>query len=79
MEPGTLFLDYQNQMSLRLGRTFRFNTAKAQLFADVFNVMNAGTVIRVNETYAPSGTNSWLTPTGILDGRFVRFGLQLNF
>ena len=28
---------------------------------------------------AASGTNLWLTPTSILDGRYARFGLQLNF
>ena len=46
---------------------------------DIFNVFNAGTVVRVNETYAASGTNLWLTPTGILEGRYVRFGVQMSF
>jgi len=46
---------------------------------DVFNVFNKGTVIRVNETYAASGTNQWMTPTGILEARYVRFGLQMSF
>ena len=79
VQPGTLFLDRQNRLDLRLGKTFRFNSRRVQAFMDVFNVMNAGTVIRVNEAYANTGTNLWLTPTGIIDGRFVRFGMQMSF
>jgi hypothetical protein len=79
VESGTLFLDKQNRLDLRLGKTFRLDRYRIQGFADVFNVFNAGTVIRVNETFAASGTNQWLTPTGILEGRYVRFGLQMSF
>ena len=32
-------------------RTFRLNRTRIQGFADIFNVMNAGTVLRINETY----------------------------
>ena len=45
VEPGTLFLDYQNRLDLRLGKTFRFGRTKIQGFADIFNVFNAGTVL----------------------------------
>lgn len=79
VQPNTLFLDYQNRLDMRIGKTFRFNGRRVQGFMDIFNVFNAGTVIRVNETYAASGTNLWLTPTGIIDGRYARFGLQMNF
>ena len=78
-EPGTIFLDYQNRLDMRVGRTFRFGQRKIQGFMDVFNVLNAGTVTRVNTTYAASGTNLWMTPTSIIDGRYVRFGVQMNF
>ena len=79
VESGSLFLDYQNRLDLRLGKTFRLDRYKMQGFMDVFNVFNKGTVIRVNETYAASGTNQWMTPTGILEARYVRFGLQMSF
>ena len=79
VEPGTVFLDYQNRLDMRIGKTFRVDRLKLQGFMDVFNVFNSGTVVRVNETYAASGTNLWLTPQGILDGRFARFGLQMSF
>ena len=79
MEPGTLFLDRQNRLDLRLGKTFRFDRVRIQGFMDVFNLLNAGTITGVNEAYAASGTNGWNTPTRIVDARFARFGLQMNF
>jgi hypothetical protein len=79
IQPGTVFLDYQNRLDMRVGKTFKFDRTKVQGFMDVFNVFNAGTALSVNQTYAASGTNSWLAPTTIMDGRYVRFGAQLNF
>jgi len=80
IDPNSVFLDYQNRLDMRIGRTFRFNRTRIQGFADIFNVMNAGTVMRVNETFGSiPATNAWKTPTVIMDGRYVRFGLQLNF
>jgi hypothetical protein len=79
VENGTMFLDRQNRLDLRLGKTFRFDARRVQGFMDIFNVFNAGTVVRVNETYAASGANAWLTPLGIMEGRFIRFGVQMSF
>jgi hypothetical protein len=79
IEPGSLFLDTQKRLDMRLGKTFRVERYRIQGFMDIFNVLNAGTVIRVNETYATSGANQWLTPTGILEARYVRFGMQMTF
>ncbi len=78
-EPNTVFLDYKNQLDARLARNFRFGTRRIQAFADVFNVLNTGTVLRVNETYSATGTNAWMTPLAIMDGRYVRFGMQMSF
>ena len=75
VEPNTVFLDYKKQLDMRLARNFRVDRYKIQGFMDVFNVLNAGTVLRVNETY---GT-AWLTPTAIMDGRYARFGVQMSF
>jgi hypothetical protein len=46
----------------------------------MFNVLNAGTVIRVNETYGSNpATNAWMTPTAIVEGRYVRFRYSDEF
>jgi hypothetical protein len=80
VQPNSLFLDYQNRLDMRIGKTFRIDNKRMQGFADVFNVLNAGTVMSVNQTYgAVAATNAWLTPTNIMQGRYVRFGFQMNF
>ena len=79
-EPNTVFLDYRKQLDLRIARNFRFGTRRVQGFADIFNALNAGTVLRVNETYgANPATNAWLTPLTIMSARYVRFGIQMSF
>jgi hypothetical protein len=78
VEPNTVFLDYQNRLDVRLAKAFRVSSVKIQGFADVFNVLNAGTVMSVNQTYGATN-NAWFAPLTIMDGRYVRFGLQLNF
>jgi hypothetical protein len=79
IQPGTVFLDYQRRLDLRVGKTFKFDRTKIQGFMDVFNVFNDGTALSVNQTYAAAGTNLWGSPTTIVDGRYLRFGMQLNF
>jgi hypothetical protein len=80
VEPNTMFLDYRKQFDLRFARNFRFDRYRIQPFADIFNVFNSGTVLRVNQTYgANPATNAWLTPQAIMDGRYVRFGMQMSF
>ena len=80
IQPNTVFLDYQRRLDLRFGKTFRVDRWKIQGFMDMFNVFNAGTVLRVNETYGSNpATNAWTTPLTIMDGRYARFGLQMNF
>ncbi len=81
VQPNTVFLGTFNQMDLRLGRTFRVGSrTRIQGFADFFNILNAGTVTRVNETYgANPATNAWMRPTAIMDARYIRFGMQMSF
>ncbi len=80
IQPNTVFLDTRKQLDLRLGRTFRFGTKRIQGFADFFNILNAGTVTNINQTYgANPATNAWMRPTAIMDARYVRFGMQMSF
>jgi hypothetical protein len=79
VQPNTMFLDTQNRADLRIARTFKYGQRRIQAFVDVFNVLNAGTVTSVNQTYATSGTNLWLTPTGVIEPRYAQFGMQLTF
>jgi hypothetical protein len=80
VEPNTLFLDRVNQLDARVGKTFRFGRFQAQGFVDIFNVMNAGTVTSVSQTYgANPATRTWMNPLTLLTGRTIRFGTQWEF
>ena len=80
VQPNSLFLETQNRLDMRVGKTFRVKTAKVQGFADVFNLLNRGTVTSVNQTYgAVAATNAWYRPLTIMEGRYVRFGVQMSF
>ena len=80
VESNSMFLDYQNKLDMRIARNFRVDRYRIQGFADIFNVLNGGTVIRVNETYGTNpATNQWMTPLGLMEARYIRFGLQMSF
>jgi hypothetical protein len=80
IEPNTLFLDRVNQLDGRVAKTFRFGRFQAQGFVDIFNVLNAGTVTGVVQTYGSNpATRTWMNPTGLLTGRTIRFGTQWEF
>jgi carboxypeptidase family protein len=79
IETGSLYLDTPHRFDMRIGKTFRFDQRRIQGFMDVFNVFNIGTVTSVNQTFSATGTNPWMTPTSIVEARFIRFGVQMTF
>jgi hypothetical protein len=75
VEPNTMFLDYRKQLDVRVARNFRVDRYRFQPFMDIFNFLNSGTVLRVNQTFG----SAWLSPQAIMDGRYARFGVQMSF
>ena len=75
IDPTAHYYDYIKQLDLRLARTFQFGRRKAQVFADVFNLMNTSTVSSANTTFGPQ----WLQPSLLQDGRMVQFSAMLTF
>ena len=78
MTPNTLFLDYQTQVDTRLSRAFRIGGKRLQGYMDVFNILNASSVVSVNQTYATTN-NPWLRPLVIMQARRFQFGGRLDF
>lgn len=85
ISPGTMFGDRRNQLDLRLSHSFHLTESKrVQVMMDIFNVTNSSAITAVNTTYSPTGT-TWLQPAGIagasgvIVGRFIKFGTQFNF
>lgn len=93
VEPRDAFrLDWRRQLDLRLTRVFRFGARSLDAMIDVYNVTNANVVweardltgrLNVREGGVPTGTlinqPQFLSPTGILGPRVIRFGAAYRF
>ena len=81
--PMTQFEDRRTQLDLRVGKIVKMgNSRELQVHIDVYNVLNASTILNVNGTYGAR----WLLPISpvaaaepILMPRLVEFGGQLRF
>ena len=83
IEPGTLYGDRVNQFDLRFAKILRFGRTRTNVGFDIYNVTNSAPVLTYNQTFVlPTATNptgSWLTPTSVLQPRFVKFSAQIDF
>ena len=61
-------------MDLRFGKVLRFGSARAAVNLDLYNAINANTVIAANESF-----DSWLAPTSILSGRLAKVSVNFDF
>jgi hypothetical protein len=74
IQPQTMFEDRLTQLDIRATRLFHFGRARVQANFDVFNLLNASTVLALNTRYGAS----WLQPTSVLSGRLFKFGFQID-
>ncbi|MQA31171.1 MAG: hypothetical protein GEU82_15280 [Luteitalea sp.] len=80
--PQTQFESRQTQLDVRLSKVITFSS-KVRLRAnlDLYNVLNASSILRLNNTYGPQ----WRAPlassvgSGFLEGRLLQFNGQLSF
>jgi hypothetical protein len=72
--PGRLYGERLNQVDLRLGKIFRFGRTRATASVDLYNALNAGPVLALNEAFA-----TWQVPRQILSARFAKVGMQIEF
>ena len=83
VEPQTMFEGDRTQLDLRFSKIFPVGSRmRLRANVDVYNVLNASSILLVNTTYG----SAWLRPIGgpntggaILGGRLVEFGGQLTF
>jgi hypothetical protein len=72
--PGAMYGDRVNDLDLRVGKILRFARTRATVSLDVFNVFNANPVTAYNQSFA-----TWLQPTAILQARFAKLSVLLDF
>jgi hypothetical protein len=73
--PGTRFGDRLNQVDFRVTKALNVKRATIRGNVDLYNLFNASPVLALNTRYGAS----WLQPLAILSGRFVKFGVQIDF
>jgi carboxypeptidase family protein/TonB-dependent receptor-like protein len=89
---GSVTLDRLPTLDLRIGKIFRFGAQEFEADVDFYNVTNENTVfnvrtdtgvINVRQAGDPNGTVNtvpeFLSPTGILGPRIVRFNIRYRF
>jgi hypothetical protein len=72
---GTYFYERQNQLDLKFSKSITYGRLRFEPQLGIFNALNASTVLSQNNTFGPSLGQV----QRILDGRVVRFGVQLDF
>jgi hypothetical protein len=75
IEPNSRFYDYVRSFDLRVAKTFRLGRLRANPHVDIFNLFNSSTTTSLNQNY---GAN-WLRPQAILEARYWRVGMQVDF
>jgi hypothetical protein len=73
--PFSKFEDRLTQLDLRFTKIVRIGRAKIQGKFDIYNILNASTVLADTTAYGPL----WLKPTTVLGARLVKFGAQFDF
>jgi hypothetical protein len=77
IEPGTLYGDRVNEVDLRLAKILKFGRTRTNVGFDIYNILNSAAVLSYNQSY--SATGAWLVPTGVLQPRFWKFSVQVDF
>ena len=77
LEPGELYGDRIGQLDFRVAKILRFGRTRTTVGLDMYNALNASTVLVYNSTFVPGGI--WQQPRAILTGRLIRIGGELTF
>ena len=76
--PQTFFSPRRNSIDMRVAKILRFGRTRTQVGFDIFNLTNNDEITSYSQTFSPT-TTTWLTPTGIVPARYVRFNAQFDF
>jgi hypothetical protein len=77
IEPGTMYGDRINELDLRVAKILRFGRWRANISADVYNLLNSAPILSYNEAFIPNG--AWLLPTSVMTARFAKLNVQFDF
>jgi hypothetical protein len=78
--PGALYGDRINAMDLRFGKILKFGRTRTNVALDLYNLFNSntGTTFQQGYDFASNGS-AFRRPTTVLNPRFVRFNVTVDF
>jgi hypothetical protein len=78
--PGDVYGERIYGLDMRFSKIFRFKGKRANIGLDAYNLMNANTPTAYEAVYSPDATaNTWFRPTAVVQPRFLRFNVQVDF
>ncbi|HEY7184921.1 MAG TPA: carboxypeptidase regulatory-like domain-containing protein [Vicinamibacterales bacterium] len=78
--PGQVYPDRINSVDLRVAKVVRFGRTSTNVGFDFYNLLNANTGTAFNNVYdVVTNGLTWLRPTSVLQPRFARFNVTVNF
>jgi hypothetical protein len=84
VEPGTLYGDRVNEFDMRFAKIIRFGRTRTNIGFDLYNLLNSSPILSYQQAYSPAiaagaGAAAWQAPTGVLQPRFWKFSVQVDF
>jgi hypothetical protein len=74
--PGTMYGGRLNQVDFRVAKVMSFGAGtRLQANVDLYNLFNASPILALNTTFGAA----WQRPLQILQGRLLKFGVQVDF
>jgi hypothetical protein len=78
VRPGELYGPRINSVDMRFAKILRFGGTRTNVGFDLFNIFNSNTGTAFDQAFGTNGS-TYLRPTTILNPRFVRFNVTLDF
>ena len=77
LEPGSQYGNRLNQLDVRVGKIIRLGSTRTVVGVDLYNVLNASTILTYNNTFVPNDT--WLQPVTVLTARMARISAEFTW
>jgi hypothetical protein len=79
IEPGAMWEGYLNQLDVRVSKSLAIGRYRLRGDVNVYNVFNNDFATQINTTFSTAVGNQFRRPTGVLQGRLLKLGGQLDF
>ncbi len=82
VEPGTLYGDRVNEFDARFAKIIKIGRTRTNIGFDLYNLLNTSAILSYNQAFSPTvttGAGAWLAPQSVLQPRFWKFSVQVDF